>query len=115
MHTPPQYKNRFRTPLDFQQRKDARLVCSFNAELARDGEAPYPVRIFNFSRAGFMLASTTPINSGARVSISLQGYGEARARILWYQGERAGGIFDEALDVDALVSHLEQLDAIAGA
>jgi hypothetical protein len=113
MHNSPYYRNRFRTPLDFKERKDARLVCSFDAALALDGGAPHPVRIFNFSRAGFMLACTMSINSGARVSISLQGYGEARARILWYQGERAGGVFDDALDVDALVRHLEGLGAIA--
>lgn len=113
MQFAPRLKNRFRTPLDFSERREPRLMCSFDAEMVNgDGEVR-PVRIFNFSRAGFMMASRVPVNSGARITLRLQDYGEARVRILWSQEMQTGGVFEDMIDADALLAHLEQRDQIA--
>ncbi len=113
MRFSPTLKNRFRTPLDFLERREPRLVCSFDAELLGEGDGRHPVRIFNFSKAGFMMAGQWPVNSGARVILRLQDFGEARARILWSQDKQSGGVFEDAIDADALLTYLEEREELA--
>ncbi len=113
MQFSPRSKNRFRTPLDFSERREPRLVCSFDAELTGDDQQRRPVRIFNFSKVGFMMAGRSPVNSGALVTLRLQDFGEARARILWSQDTQSGGVFEDMIDADALLAYLEQSEEFA--
>jgi PilZ domain len=113
MFLAPKLRNHFRTPLDFAERRQSRLVCSFDAELQTEDGAREDVRVFNFSEAGFMLACRSRVNSGARVTLRLNDYGAFAARVLWCQANQVGGTFEEKIDADGLLRHLEERDLIA--
>lgn len=60
-----------------------------------------------------MMAGRTPVNSGARVTLRLQDFGEARARILWSQAMQCGGVFEDMIDAEALLTYLEKNEQCA--
>ncbi len=105
----PLRKRRFRTPLDFISRNAPRMVCSFDTVMATADNPALPVRIFNFSEAGFMIACPATLNSGAEITLSLHGLGDTPARILWARNSQAGGRFKDPIDVEKLISEVEAL------
>ncbi len=106
----PRSRTRFRTPLDFVARRLPRTVCSFDTVASTQTDEELPVRVFNFSEQGFMLACSKPLPSGARITLTLQGIGEAEARILWSREVQAGGEFMTPIDVERLLAAVEEMD-----
>jgi hypothetical protein len=106
----PLRKRRFRTPLDFIARRLPRMVCAFDTVMATADDPALPVRVFNFSEAGFMIVCPAGLHSGAEVSLSLHGLGDTRARILWARDCQAGGVFKQPIDVDKLIDEIDRLE-----
>lgn len=101
------YVTKFRTPLDFVDRRWERTYLSFETILSGDGNLCMPVRVINFSEGGFLIACDHKVKSGDLVVLELIGVGAVTGRVAWAAQGRVGGTFEDKLKVADLIAALE--------
>lgn len=104
---------RFRTPIDYVDRKWARTYLSFETNLETQDASHAPVRVINFSNGGFLIACDKPLKRGEMVQLEMNGLGKVTGRIIWSDKGRAGGTFETAIAANDLVEIIEgEQDAV---
>lgn len=101
------YVTKFRTPLDFVDRRWERTYLSFETVLTGEGNMCLPVRVVNFSEGGFLIASDQKVSAGDRIVLEMIGVGAVTARVAWASQGRIGGTFEDRLKVNDLIAALE--------
>ena len=98
---------RFRTPIDYIDRKWPRTYLSFETKLETQDASHAPVRVINFSNGGFLIACDKPLKRGEMVQLEMNGLGKVNGRIIWSDKGRAGGTFESAIAANDLVEIIE--------
>ena len=98
---------RFRTPIDYVDRKWARTYLSFETKLETQDASRAAVRVINFSNGGFLIACDKPLKRGEMVQLAMNGLGKVTGRIVWSEKGRAGGSFETAIAANDLVEIIE--------
>jgi hypothetical protein len=109
-HPSPRSPARFRTPLDFVDRRDTRLVFSFASLMSLSDCGDITLRVLNFSEAGFMAECSEKLSVGTSMQIKLPRQGMVAGHILWSRAGRIGCAFAARINVDQLVQDLETLE-----
>lgn len=104
---------RFRTPVDYVDRKWGRIHLSFDSTIATGKSgAESPVRILNFSEGGFLMDCREVLHPGEIVELDLSALGKVQGRITWSDGGRAGGAFISPILANDLVIAVEHALAL---
>ena len=80
------------------RRREPRLAADAEVALRKLGETAVDARLINISSRGFMAEADGPVETGARVWLSLPGMARANALVVWSRGCRFGGEFAEPVD-----------------
>jgi hypothetical protein len=99
---------RFRTPVDYVDRRWARIHLAFETMVATEHSGASRARIVNFSEGGFLLDCDTPLKRGEIVELALSGLGRCRGRIIWWDGKNAGGAFESLIPANDLAEIMEK-------
>jgi hypothetical protein len=84
-------------PGNFRVRSSERLATAFAATVVRDGLPDLPVRIRNFSRAGFLATSEETVPRGTFLWLRLPHVGEIGGEVKWCRRGLMGCEFDRGL------------------
>lgn len=86
------------------RRISARTPVKLDATMRELGSTGIEARVLNISERGFMAATDTRFEVGARVWLMLPGRARANAVIKWTAGDKIGAEFAEPLSVAGLTS-----------
>ncbi len=84
------------------RRREPRRAVDIDGTMRELGEQGADAKILNISEHGFMAASETHFDVGARVWLILPGCDRANAVVKWVAGDRLGAEFAEPIVLDGL-------------
>ena len=84
------------------RRRAPRHDVEIDGTMRELGELGVEAKILNISEIGFMAASETQFEVGARVWLILPGRERANAVVVWVAGDRLGAEFAEPIALDGL-------------
>ena len=100
--------------LPFERRDSARVHTVLRvAQVVREHDAGL-WRVRNVSDSGMMLATQVQVIPGERLTLNLSDSVSLCGRAMWWDGERCGIAFEEAIDCAALLENLVAAQKSAG-
>ena len=85
-----------------ERRRSSRLPVELDAKVRELGATGVEARVINISETGFMAASETQFEVGARVWLMLPGRDRANAVVKWTAGDKVGAEFAEPISLEGL-------------
>ena len=93
-------------PADFERRESTRFHTVLRvAQVTREHDAGL-WRVRNISDQGMMLSTGVQVIPGERLTVSLSDAVSIEGRAVWWDGERCGVAFEEAIDCAAVLEGL---------
>jgi hypothetical protein len=99
-----------RLPFDFVPRQAERIYRSFTTTVSTVDRLLVPVRVINFSQAGFLLECAAHLPDGEAVLLNLPVLGDVPGHIKWLADGKIGGVFDESVSTSVVMAALDQDD-----
>lgn len=80
------------------RRSEPRIEADASIAVRPFGEQPMEGRLINLSSGGFMAEIPGFVDPGARIWLTLPGYGRVAGKVVWAKDGRIGGVLAQSVD-----------------